>query len=55
MSNSIQMIIQLLLIIGWLVGTVLAKGFWFTVLSIICPCYAWYLVVELLMIKNGLI
>lgn len=31
--------------ITWLAGIVLASGFWLTVLAIVCPFYAWYLIV----------
>jgi len=44
---------QVILGIGWIAGIVLAKGFWWTALSITCPCYAWYLVVKKIMLING--
>ena len=38
----------------WIAGVVLAKGFWLTVLAIFIPFYAWYLVVEKIMIAIGI-
>ena len=32
--------------VAWIMGVVMAKGFWLTTLSIFLPFYAWYLVVE---------
>ena len=40
--------------VGWIMGVVLAKGFWLTTLSICLPFYAWYLVVEKVMIGFGI-
>jgi len=39
-------IVHIILLVTWLMGIVLAKGFWLTLLSIIFPFYAYYLVVE---------
>lgn len=36
----------LLIIIGWIAGIVLAKGFWSTLFAICIPLWAWYLIVE---------
>jgi hypothetical protein len=47
-------IVQLFLFIGWIAGVVIAKGGW-TLLAIFMPFYSWYLVIELLMQKSGLI
>lgn len=41
------------LLVAWMMGIVLAKGFWLTTLSIFLPFYAWYLVVEKIMILSG--
>ena len=46
--------VGLIAVITWLMGIVLAKGFWMTALSII-PFYAWYLVVEKIMVTTGFI
>jgi hypothetical protein len=44
-------IIKFVLLLVWVAGVVLAKGFWFTVLSIVIPFYSLYLVVEQIMLK----
>jgi len=41
------------LFVGWIMGVVLAKGFWLVTLSILFPFYAWYLVIEKVMIISG--
>lgn len=40
--------------LGWIFGFVLAKGFWSTFFCWI-PFYSWYLVIEHIAIKYGLI
>lgn len=37
---------RLFLILVWIAGVVLAKGFWSTVFAFLLPFWAWYLVVE---------
>lgn len=44
-----------ILLVAWIMGIVLAKGFWSTIFSIIIVPYAWYLVVEFWMQLFGLI
>lgn len=44
-ANAFSSLFGLIAIIGWLLGFVLAKGFWST-LCCAFPFYAWYLVVE---------
>lgn len=44
---------ELILVIGWIAGIVLSKGFWFGALAFVVPPYAWYLVVEKIMRING--
>jgi len=39
--------------VPWLMGMVLAKGFWLTTLAIFFPPYAWYLVTEKALIVMG--
>ncbi len=48
-------IIQFVLIVLWIAGIVLAKGFWLTLLAICIPFYAWYLVIERLMTDFGIV
>ena len=44
-------VVRFALLLMWVAGAVLAKGFWLTVLSIIIPFYSWYLVVEQAVLK----
>ena len=46
-------IFKVALFVAWMMGVVMAKGFWLTTLSIFFPFYAWYLVVEELMTIIG--
>ena len=41
--------------VAWLAGIVLAKGTWSTAFAICMPFWAWYLVVEKLLINIGFI
>lgn len=41
-----DMLFCMVLGIPWLMGIVLAKGFWETTISTVFPPYAWYLVVK---------
>jgi hypothetical protein len=43
-----------ILLVSWVAGFVIAKGFWSTVFCII-PLWSWYLVVEKLLISFKLI
>lgn len=49
----VQLIIGLLVGLGWLGGIVIAKGAWSTGFAICVPPYSWYLVVEKVMIVQG--
>ena len=53
MNKLIEVIFTLLVLISWLVGIVIAKGFWSCLFATIIPPYAWYLVIEKLMLVNG--
>ena len=46
-------IIKAVLIILWIVGIVLAKGFWSTLFALFVIPWAWYLAVEHILILNG--
>lgn len=46
---------RLFLIVMWISGVILAKGFWSTLFAFCIPFWAWYLVLELVMIHFGLI
>lgn len=43
----------LLICVPWLMGVVLSKGFWSCLFATCVPPYAWYLVVEKVMLVNG--
>jgi hypothetical protein len=46
---------KLILLVGWVAGIVIAKGFWSTVFAIFIPLWGYYLVIERLLISNGII
>ena len=46
MLAKMNKLLDYTLMFFWIAGVVLAKGFWWTVLAIFFPFYAWYLVVE---------
>ena len=52
-KRRMDTMVKLLLLIGWVMGIVLANGFWSTLFSVFIAPYAWYLVVEKIMILNG--
>lgn len=43
----------LVLLVSWVAGVVIAKGFWATIAAIVLCPYAWYLSVEKIMQING--
>lgn len=49
MKHIADLLSWLILIICWVVGIVLAKGFWSTLFSIILPPWGWYLIAEYVM------
>jgi hypothetical protein len=46
MRDVVGAIISFFILLTWLFGVVIAKGFWSTFFAAIIPFYAWYLVVE---------
>lgn len=44
---------RLITLTSWLMGIVIAKGFWATTAAIIFFPYAWYLTIEKIMQLNG--
>jgi hypothetical protein len=52
-KNLTELISAILFGVPWLAGIVLAKGFWSTTAAVCIPPYAWYLVVERIMIVSG--
>ena len=53
-DNTISILLGLSLLITWLAGIVLAKG-WISTIIAIFPFYAWYLVVEKAMQMLGIV
>ena len=48
-------IIELIGVIVWIAGVVIANGFWSTFFALFIPLWAWYLVIERLLITNGIL
>jgi hypothetical protein len=48
-------LLQLIGVVVWIAGIVIAKGFWSTFFAIFVPIWAWYLVIERLLITYGII
>ncbi len=46
-------LINLVMVIGWIVGVVISSGFWACLFAIFVVPYAWYLVIEKIMVING--
>lgn len=44
-------IVSLILLICWIAGIVIAKGFWSTFFAIFVPLWAYYLTIEMFIIK----
>lgn len=44
-------IAKLVVLAAWVIGVVLAKGFWSTLFAFFIPFWAWYLLAERLMEK----
>lgn len=53
MRIQIGLITGISVIVSWLAGVALSKGFWSCSIAIVIPPYAWYLVVEKVMLING--
>jgi len=57
MGDSMKIVIgsmmQFVLLVIWLAGVVIAKGFISVTAAMVVPPYAWYLVVEKIMIVQG--
>ena len=48
-----DLIITIIVVVPWLMGIVISKWFWSCLFAIVIPPYAWYLVVEKVMLING--
>lgn len=46
MKHIVELIAASTATVAWIVGLVLAKGFWSTFFAIFAPPWAWYLVAE---------
>ena len=55
MNSLIDTMACLLLLFSWIAGVVLAKGFWWTMLTIFFPFYAWYLIIERILLMTGVV
>jgi hypothetical protein len=53
-KHLIDVIVAFILATSWIAGIVFAKGFWLTLLACCFPFYAWYLVVEQILIGLGI-
>ena len=53
MKHLVELLVAVLLGVPWLAGIVLAKGFWSTAAAVCVPPYAWYLVVERVIVMAG--
>jgi hypothetical protein len=54
MNTFTAMLAYFLFIFTWISGVVLAKGAWLKVAAIFCPFYAWYLIIERVLIMAGI-
>lgn len=52
-KSFVEFLVIVTIVIPWLMGVVLAKGYWGTFFSIVFPPYAWYLTTEYLMFGVG--
>ena len=52
-GDLLELAVSVVIVIAWLGGFVLAKGFWSTLFCTI-PIYAWYLDVAYLMARYGI-
>jgi hypothetical protein len=43
---------KFIMVVFWVFGIVLAKGFWSTTIAIIIPLWGWYLVAETILIHH---
>ena len=52
MNRFAEGILVIIIVIPWLCGIAIAKGFWSILFSIIMPPYAWYLLVERIIVMT---
>jgi hypothetical protein len=46
MKDLVELVAVLAILVAWICGLVLAKGFWSTLFAVCVPPWAWYLVAE---------
>jgi hypothetical protein len=46
---------KVILTILWVLGIVVAHGFWQTFFAVIIPLYSWYLIIEHIVVKYNLL
>ena len=46
-------LIRFVLLVSWIAGIILAKGFWWSALAVVLPFYSYYLVVKQALIALG--
>jgi len=54
MKISLCSFVSLIWLSAWIAGVVLAKGILITLTAIVFPPFAWYLIIEKIMILNGI-
>ena len=54
-ESNVRDLLYFVAVVAWLMGGVLAKGFWPTTGACLFPPYAWYLAVEKLMQLAGIV
>ena len=54
-SQMMNSLLNLIMFIVWIGGVIIAKGFWSTFFAFIIPFYAWYLVIEHILVKYNLL
>jgi len=54
MNNMFDTVFTVMFVVAWIAGVVLATGWW-KLLALVFPFYAWYLVIEKLMIYWGVV
>lgn len=55
LDNLVGYILIITCLCLWLIGVVIAKGFWSTFIACIFPLYAWYLVVERILLSYNIL
>lgn len=45
-GRQVGSLLVLFVVITWIMGAVIAKGFWSTLFAYVIPPYAWYLITE---------